>query len=114
MAIGIKASTCDCVCAVTRNMYETFITNNFFSLPVSWSIGNAFVSGAGGLKFKSRANKIGHIVANGSSSLRQLFERSRVAASTATQRDGPHQLFTLRRNTANIMKDLIWFGFFSF
>ena len=110
MAIGSKASTCDCVCAVTRNMYEAFIT----SLPASWSIGNAFVSGAGGLRFKSRASKIGHIVANGSSSLRQLFERSRVAASIATQRDGPRQLFTLRRNRANIMKDLIWFGFFSF
>ena len=29
--------------------------------------GNAFVSGAGGLRFKSRAGQIGHSVANGSS-----------------------------------------------
>ena len=29
----------------------------------SWSSGNAFVSGAGGLRFKSRAGQIGHSVA---------------------------------------------------
>ena len=32
----------------------------------SWSSGNAFVSGAGGLRFKSRAAQIEHSVANGS------------------------------------------------
>ena len=31
----------------------------------SWSSGNAFVSGAGGLRFKSRAGQIEHSVANG-------------------------------------------------
>ena len=30
----------------------------------SWSSGNAFVSGAGGRRFKSRADQIGHSVAN--------------------------------------------------
>ena len=37
---------------------------------------NAFVSGAGGLKFKSRAGEIGHSVANRLPSLRHSFERS--------------------------------------
>ena len=32
--------------------------------PASWSSGNAFVSGAGGLRFKSRGGQIGHSVAN--------------------------------------------------
>ena len=32
----------------------------------SWSSGNAFVSGAGGLRFKSRANQIERSVTNGS------------------------------------------------
>ena len=35
-------------------------------IPTSWSSGNAFVSGAGDLRFKSRAGQIGHSVANGS------------------------------------------------
>ena len=47
--------------------------------PASWSSGNAFVSGAGGLRFKSRAGQIGHSVANGSPPLRDFFERSCVA-----------------------------------
>ena len=33
--------------------------------PASWSSGNTFFSGAGGLRFKSRASQIGHSVANG-------------------------------------------------
>ena len=45
----------------------------------SWSSGNAFVSGAGGLRFKSRAGQIGHSVADGSPSLRYFSERSCVA-----------------------------------
>ena len=40
------------------------------------SSGNAFVSGAGGLRFKSQAGQIGHSVANGSPPLRHFFERS--------------------------------------
>ena len=48
-------------------------------VPASWSSGNAFVSGAGGLRFKSRAGQIGHSVANGSPPLRHFFERSCVA-----------------------------------
>ena len=44
--------------------------------PASWSSGNAFVCGAVGLRFKSRASQIGHSVANGSSPLRHFFEGS--------------------------------------
>ena len=47
--------------------------------PASWSSGNAFVSGAGGLRFKSRAGQIGHSVANGSPPLQHFFEWSCVA-----------------------------------
>ena len=47
--------------------------------PASWSSGNAFVSGAGGLRFKSRVGQIGHSVANGSPPLRHFFEWSCVA-----------------------------------
>ena len=47
--------------------------------PASWSSGKAFVSGAGGLRFKSRVGQIGHSVANGSPPLRHFFEGSCVA-----------------------------------
>ena len=41
------------------------IANNCVSLLASWSSGNAFVSGAGSLRFKSWAGQVGHSVANG-------------------------------------------------
>ena len=41
--------------------------------------GNAFVSGAGGQKFKSRSAKIGHGGTNGSPSVQDVFERSYIA-----------------------------------
>ena len=44
-----------------------------------WSSGNAFVSGEGYLRFKSRAGQIGHSVVNGSQMLQRFFERSCVA-----------------------------------
>ena len=47
--------------------------------PASWSSGNVFVSGAGGLRFKYRAGQIKHSVANGSPPLRHFLERSCVA-----------------------------------
>ena len=49
------------------------------SAPASWSSGNAFVSGARGLRFKSRAGQTGHSVANVSPPLQHFFERSCVA-----------------------------------
>ena len=47
--------------------------------PASWSSGNAFVSGAGGLKFNSRAGQIGLSVANGLPLLQCFVKRSYVA-----------------------------------
>ena len=38
-----------------------------------WSSGNAFVTGAGGQKFKSRAGQFGNNIANGSPPLRHFF-----------------------------------------
>ena len=48
-------------------------------IPASWSRGNAFISGAGSLRLKSRAGLIRHSVANGSPLLRHFFEWSCVA-----------------------------------
>ena len=59
----------------------------------SWSSGNAFISGAGGLRFKSRTGQIGHSVANGSPPLRHFFEWSCVAGAQ-WRGDGPRQLVT--------------------
>ena len=65
--------------------YHVFCGINFtcetfnLSQPASWSSGNAFVSGAGGLRFKSRAGQIGLSVANGLPPLRHFFEWSSVA-----------------------------------
>ena len=44
--------------------------------PASWSRGNAFVSGAGGVRFKSRTDQIGHSFDNGSPPLQRFFQRS--------------------------------------
>ena len=74
----------------------------------SWSSGNAFVSGAGGLRFKSRAGKIGQSVVNGSPPLRHFFEKSCVARAQ-WRVYGPRRLVTLQRNTASIMKKLVCF-----
>ena len=51
--------------------------------------GNKFVSGAGGLGFKSRAGQIGHSVANGSPPLRYFFEKSCVADTHTDVEKGP-------------------------
>ena len=45
----------------------------------SWPSSNAFVSGSGGQRFKSRAGKIGHGVANSLPHLRHFFQKSSVA-----------------------------------
>ena len=55
------------------------LIKNIQHVPASWSSGNAFVSGAGDLRFKSQAGQIGHSVANGSPPLRHFFKRSCVA-----------------------------------
>ena len=65
---------------IKRDKFDANVNiGKMFQLPASWSSGNAFVSGAEGLRFKSRASQIGHCVANGSPPLRYSFERSCVA-----------------------------------
>ena len=73
----------------------------------SWLSGNAFVSGAGGLKFKSRAGQIGHSVANGSPPL-YFFEKSCVAQAQWHE-DEPRKLVTRFGVIASTMKGLNWF-----
>ena len=51
--LNVKQRSCEC-----QLIFVVWLTS------VSWSSGNAFVSGAGGLGFKSRAGQIGHSVAN--------------------------------------------------
>ena len=55
----------------------------------SWSSGKAFVSGAEGLRFKSRAGYIGHSVANDSSLLQLFFERIGIARRRNDAKMGP-------------------------
>ena len=62
-------------------------------LPACWSSGNTFVSGAGGPRFKSRAGQIKHSVAH---------------RRNDAEVGPPQTRYTLRRNTASIMKDLIF------
>ena len=84
----------------------------------SWSSGNAFVSGAEGHRFKSRAGQIGHSVANGSLLLRHFFlqhffERNCVAWSGRTRRWATLSRYTLWRITASMRFDLIYDQVFS-
>ena len=73
----------------------------------SWSSGNAFASGAGGLKFKSRAGQMGHSVANGLPLLQHFFESSKLCCSGAmTWRWAPQTRYMLRRYKASVTKDL--------
>ena len=67
---------------------------------------NAFVSGARGLRFKSRAGQIGHSVANSSPPLRHFFERSSLAWAQG-RGDGPQTLVT-RFRVLQRVKYLIW------
>ena len=80
-------------------------------LTICWSSGNAFVSGVGGLWFKSRVRQIGHSVANGSPPPRHFFESSSVAVavfeSAMTRKWASPIHFTLQRIIASITKDLI-------
>ena len=69
-------------------------------VPANCSSGNVFVSGAVGLRFKSRAGQIGFSVANGSPSLQYFF------GGAMTRRWAPQTRYTPWRNTASIKKDL--------
>ena len=50
------------------------LSHHYSSIPTSWSSGNEFVSGAGSMRFKSRAGQIGHSVANGLPPLRHFLD----------------------------------------
>ena len=68
--------------------HKFVMTNRF-----GFTSGNAFVSGARDLRFKSRAGQIGHSVAKGSPPLRHFFE-SCCVAHAQWRGDGPRQLVT--------------------
>ena len=76
-------------------------------LPVSWLSGNVFVSGAGGLWFKSRAGQIGHSAANILPPLQHFFEKEWCCPGQMTRRWALQAHYTLQRNTASTKKDLI-------
>ena len=67
-------------------------------------VGNAFGSGAGGLRFKSRTLQIGHSVGNGSSLCNISSKGAVLPAGVMMRRWAPQTRYTLRRNTTNIMK----------
>ena len=98
------------------------------SLPASWSSGNALVSGAEGLRLKSRTGQIGHSVTKSDTVLPTVKSDKSVKSDTVlptarqrcdilrkelccpgamTRRWAPPTRYMLRRNTASIMKDLI-------
>ena len=80
-------------------------------LVLARSSGNAYVSGAGGLRFKSRAGQIEHSVANALPPQQHFFESTCVARAQMTRRWAPQSRYTLRRNTANNESfDLIFIG----
>ena len=63
-----------------------------------WSSANAFVSGAGGLKFKSWAGQIHRC---------DISSKEAVFPERNDAEMAPQTRYTLRRNTASIMKNLI-------
>ena len=70
-----------------NNLFNEHFSEPFF-LPASWSSDNAFVSGAGGLRFKSLAGQIGHSVANGSPPLRH-YSKGAVLPGRKEAKMGP-------------------------
>ena len=72
---------------------------------VGWSNGNVFVSGAKGLRFKSRANQNEKLP---TARHRSDISRKELNSTGAmTQRQVSLTRYTFRRNAARIMKDLI-------
>ena len=71
---------------------------------------NAFVSGAAGLRFKSRACQTDTVVANGSPPLQHFFKGSYVATDAMACGWAPQTRYTLRRNTASKTKESIYYN----
>ena len=72
------------------------------------SSGNAFVSGAGGPRFKYRAGQIEHGVVNGLPPLQHFFKKSCVARRRNDTELGLANSLHVTATTASIMKDLIY------
>ena len=79
-------------------------------IKIGWPSGNAFIFGAGGLRFKSRAGQIGHSDAmtrhrcDISPKVRSCFARAHISLDKIANFE-TH--YTLWRNTMSTMKDLI-------
>ena len=65
-----------------------------------WSSGNAFVSGTGSLRFKSRAGQNRHSVAN-------ILQQKLCCAGAMMRTWAPQTRYTIWRNTASIKKNSI-------
>ena len=74
-------------------------------IPASWSSGNAFVSGARGPKFKSRAGQFGHSVVDGSPPLRHFFKKVALPGHSDAKIGAAR--YTPQQNTMSKTKDLI-------
>ena len=89
-----------CSCLVTSGLLvsihdyaKQIYYDNTEKKPASRSSSDAFVFGAGGLRFKSRASQIGSCVANCSPPLQHFFE-SNCVAQLQKRGDGPRKLVT--------------------
>ena len=67
----------------------------------------AFASGAGDLKFKSRADQIGHSVGNGSKPQQHFFKNKLLPAGAIMRGWAPLTRYMLRCKAASKMKDRI-------
>ena len=82
-------------------IYDQCTTQNI--IIVSWLSGNVFVSGAGDLRFKSWVGQLGQSyqrLATAATFLRKLL----CFQGAMTWRWAPQTCYTLRRNTASIIK----------
>ena len=74
-----------------------------------WFSSNAFVSGTGDLRFKSRPGEIGHNVANGSPPLLHFLKRAVLLRYNDAEM-AQQTCNTLRGNTASIMMEIKFVG----
>ena len=89
---------------ITNQLIEIQIQHNIntkLTTTGQLSSGNTFVSGAGGLRFKSRSGQIEHSAATGSLPLQHFFERSSVARAQG-RGDGPRKLVIRFRVTQRV------------
>ena len=88
------------------NSHHTHFMQFRIFQPASWSSGDGFVSGAGGLRFKSRAGQLDtgcQLLATAST----FLLKNLCCPGAMMRKWAPPTCYTLRRNTASIMKDLI-------